>query len=144
MKDAVFKNLLHRAKGYERHSSGGEIAKGYKPDYSLKKGNEFIILECDTGTSRKGYVGAVTKASKFLTGEKNGVLVLVMKEKGNTTVIQISNHLQPYLEWLRPLTNLKIVFVIAIDHYCPDEEPLELLEQVFYKKSTKIHITNVR
>lgn len=133
MKDKLFKNLLHNAEGYSVLNSGGQLVKGYKPDTVLQKGNEYIIMECDTGTSRKGYLGAMLKAARFLTSEKNGKLILLIKEKPNTTVKQIAEHLREYLVWLRPLTNLRTVYLIETTKYCPDKIPLKLLSSEFEK-----------
>lgn len=133
MKDNLFKQLLHSAEGYAVLNSGGQLTKGYKPDTVLQNGNDYIIMECDTGTSRKGYLGAMLKAARFLTSEKNGKLVLVIKEKPNTTVKQIAEHLREYLAWLRPLTNLRTVYLIETTMYCPDKIPLRLLSSEFKK-----------
>lgn len=131
MKDKLFKNLLHSAEGYSVLNSGGQLAKGYKPDTVLQKDNEYIIMECDTGTSRKGYLGAMLKAARFLIKEKNGTLILVIKEKPNTTVKQIAEHLREYLTWLKPLTNLRVVYLIETTKYCPDKIPLKILSSEF-------------
>jgi hypothetical protein len=117
MKDKAFKKLAHYADNFELISNGREIAEGYKPDAMLRSGNSHIIMECDTSTTRKGFVGGMVKAAKYLTGDKKGVLVVVLKEKDNTTVKQIHAHLQPYFNWIKPLTNLEAVYVIASDHY---------------------------
>ncbi|MGB4775859.1 MAG: hypothetical protein WBP45_11845, partial [Daejeonella sp.] len=119
-------------------NSGGQLVKGYKPDTVLQKGNEYIIMECDTGTSRKGYLGAMLKAAKFLTNEKNGKLILVIKEKPNTTVKQIAEHLREYLSWLKPLTNLRVVYLIETTKYCPDKIPLQILSSEFESSAIMI------
>lgn len=139
MKDKLFKNLLHSAEGYAVLNSGGQLTKGYKPDTVLKNGNEYIIMECDTGTSRKGYLGAMLKAARFLTSEKSGKLILVIKEKPNTTVKQIAEHLREYLAWLKPLTNLRVVYLIETTKYCPRETPLKILSSAFKKDSVAIY-----
>jgi hypothetical protein len=138
MKDNLFKRLLHNAKGYSLVKTGGQLVKGYKPDTVLSKGNEYIIMECDTGTSRKGYLGAMLKAARFLTNENKGILILVIKEKTNTTVNQIAAHLQEYLIWLKPLTNLRVVYLIETTKYCPDEIPIKILGAAFKKDATVI------
>ncbi|MBN8718625.1 MAG: hypothetical protein J0H85_04215 [Sediminibacterium magnilacihabitans] len=138
MKDKVFKNLLHSANGYSVVNSGKQLAKGYKPDTVLQKDNDYIIMECDTGTSRKGYLGAMLKAGRFLTNEKNGILILVIKEKPNTTVKQIAKHLREYLVWLKPLTNLSVVYLIETTKYCPDKIPLKLLSSEFERNAIMI------
>lgn len=139
MNDKFFKNLLHNAEGYSVLNSGGQLVKGYKPDTVLQKGNEHIIMECDTSTSRKGYLGAMLKAVRFLSNERKGILVLVIKEKPNTKVKQIAEHLQEYLVWLQPLTNLNTVYLIESNRYCPDENPLELLSSEFITTATIIN-----
>jgi hypothetical protein len=138
MRDNIFKQLLHTADGYTVLNSGGQLTKGYKPDTVLQKGNDYIIMECDTGTSRKGYLGALMKAARFLTKEMNGVLILVIKEKPNTTVKQIAEHLREYLKWLKPLTNLKVVYLIETTKYCPDKTPLKILSSEFEKDAIAI------
>lgn len=138
MKDRLFKNLLHSADGFAVLNSGGQLTKGYKPDTVLQKGNEYIIMECDTGTSRKGYLGAMLKAAKFLANEKKGILILVIKEKPNTTVKQIAEHLRGYLIWLKPLTNLRVVYLIETTKYCPDKTPLKLLSLEFESSAIMI------
>ena len=138
MKDKLFKNLSHSAEGCAILNSGGQLTKGYKPDTVLQKRNEYIIMECDTGTSRKGYLGAMLKASKYLTNEKNGVLILVIKEKPNTTVKQIAEHLREYLIWLKPLTNLRVIYLIETTKYCPDKIPLKLLSLEFESSAIMI------
>jgi hypothetical protein len=139
MKDQLFKNLLHNAEGYSIVNSGRQLTKGYKPDTVLQKGNDYIIMECDTGTSRKGYLGAMLKASKFLTDKNNGILILVIKEKPNTTVKQIAEHLQEYLKWLKPLTTLRTVYLIETTKYCPDKIPLKILSSAFEKDAIAIY-----
>ncbi len=138
MKDRLFKDLLHNAEGYSLLNSGGQLTKGYKPDTVLQNKNNYIIMECDTCTSRKGYLGAMLKASKFLTNEKEGILILVIKEKQNTTVKQIAEHLREYLKWLKPLTNLNVVYLIETKKYCPDKVPLDILSEAFKKNAIVI------
>lgn len=139
MKDKLFKNLLHNAEGYSVLNSGGQLAKGYKPDTVLKKENDYIIMECDTGTSRKGYLGAMLKAARFLTNEKNGILVLVIKEKPNTKVRQIAEHLEEYLVWVKSLTNLRVVYLIETTKYCPGKLPLKIMSSAFEKDAIAIY-----
>ncbi len=138
MKDLFFKKLLHSADNYAIVSTGKEIAKGYKPDAMLQNGNDYIILECDTNTTRKGFIGGMIKAAKYLTGEKKGIIVFVLKEKENTTVEQIHAHLQPYFDWIEPLTNLEALYVIATDKYCIADKPLKLLDVDFIQHAKKI------
>ncbi|HNU47266.1 MAG TPA: hypothetical protein PKM40_00445 [Bacteroidia bacterium] len=138
MKDGVFKKLVHFAEGYSIVNSGKQLAKGYKPDTVLQNQNEYIIMECDTGTSRKGYLGAMLKASKFLTMEKQGIFILVIKEKPNTTVKQIAEHLREYLVWIKTLTNLRLIYLIETTKYCPDNEPVKILSTEFLRDAIAI------
>ena len=138
MKDAYFKKLKHTAENYRVIATGQEITKGYKPDAVLQNGNSFIILECDTNTTRKGFVGGMIKAAKYLTGHKTGIVVFVLKERENTNVNQIHAHLTPYFEWVQPLTNLQGIYIIAIDKYCVVDIPLRLLDVDFIKHAKAI------
>jgi hypothetical protein len=138
MKDNDFKKLVHIADNYAVTKSGSELDKGYKPDTVLQKGKNYIIMECDTGTSRKGYLGAMIKAAKFLTKEKKGILVLVIKEKSNTKVSQIHQHLQNYYNWVKPLTNLNAVYLISHEKYCPSDTPIKILGKDFGVHCLKI------
>ncbi|NKI30774.1 hypothetical protein [Croceivirga thetidis] len=138
MKDSEFKGKAHSANGYEIFLKGGELFKGYKPDFVLRKNNSFIILESEHGTSRKHFLGGMIKASKYLVGKKKGTLVFVIKLKNNTTEENIALHLKPYLEWIRPLTNLRDVYVISDMKYCASEMPIRILEDEFKNSSLKV------
>jgi hypothetical protein len=48
MKDAVFKSLKHSCSGFEPFKKGGEVEKGYKPDYVLRNDNDYILMECES------------------------------------------------------------------------------------------------
>ena len=140
MKDNVFKSLIHLADDYEIIKRGSQLVKGYKPDIVLQRGNEFIIMECDTGTSRKGYLGGMIKAAKFLTNEKSGILIYVIKEKDNTTVLQIYEHLKEYYDWIKQLTNLKDIYIVSSTKYCPFDAPLKILSREFIECSMRLSI----
>lgn len=135
MKDNFFKKLAHSADNYTIVKTGSQLEKGYKPDAVLQQKNDFIIMECDTGTSRKGYLGAMIKAAKFLSDKRKGILVLVIKEKDNTKVHQIYQHLKYYYSWIKPLTNLKSIYLISNERYCPGDSPLKILGKRFTKLS---------
>lgn len=138
MKDSEFKSKVHSANGYEIFLKGEELFKGYKPDFVLRKINEFIILESEHGTSRKHFLGGMIKASKYLVGNKKGALVFVIKLKNNTTEENIALHLKPYLEWVEPLTNLRDVYVISDMKYCASEVPIKILGNEFKCSSLKV------
>lgn len=140
MEDSFFKNLLHNADNFTIISTGQEIAKGYKPDIVLQNDEEYIIMECDTGSTRKGFVGGMIKAAKYLTGDKKGIAVFVIKEKKNTTVKQIHAHLIPYFEWIQPITNLNAVYIISTDEYCSLTSPLKLLDEIFVQQAKVIKL----
>jgi hypothetical protein len=138
VKDYLFKSLNHKADNYKIVSKGIALSSGYKPDIVLQNNKDYIIIECETGTSRKGYVGGMVKAAKFLTGDNTGILVYVIKEKSNTNEQQIQAHLTEYFEWMKKLTNLKAIYIISTDKYCPATVPLKLLSKAFYKKTRAI------
>lgn len=139
MEDKLFKNLLHNADNFKIISTGQEITKGYKPDIVLKNGDDYIIMECDTSTTRKGYIGGMVKAAKYLSGKKKGIAVFVVKEKKNTTVNQIHAHLTPYFEWIESITNLEAVHIISTEHYCSIGTPLKLLDVIFMTHAKTIY-----
>lgn len=115
--DRKFKSLNHNFKGFDKFLSGESIEVGYKPDFVLKKGNDYIILESENSSSRKTFVGGMIKAAHFLQNERIGFLVFVMVPKKNTTSSSIAKHLKPYLEWIQGKTNLIKVFVIEAPKY---------------------------
>lgn len=140
MLDADFKRLRHSYQNYELVSTGGELIKGYKPDVVLKKENNYLILESEHSTSRKHILGGMIKAAKFLSNNEVGRLVFVLQVKKNTTVQQIQNHLSDYLIWIKPLSNLRDVYIIADVEYCKDKSsmPLELFCDEFHRRSFKV------
>jgi hypothetical protein len=141
MKDNVFKSLNHLVTGnFEVFSKGSGIEVGYKPDFTLKCNNEFIIMECENGSSRKTFVGGMLKAAHFLQNERFGTLIYILIPRKNTTAIQISNHLSQYFLYIRNLTNLKDIYVIDISDYYCDDKPLEIFSDAFYSKAKKVKI----
>ena len=115
--DKVFKTLNHSYKGFVTLYTGQEIEPGYKPDLVLRKANQYIILESETATSRKTYVGGMMKAAHFLQNKKKGKLIFVVYPKKNTKAVSIAMHLRPYLDWIKNVTNLKDVYVIEAGKY---------------------------
>jgi len=138
MKDREFKDLKHFAKDFKFYLNGQELMNGYKPDLVLKKEEEYIILESEVSTSRKGYIGGMVKAAKFLSHEKRGILIYVIELKKNATPSQISKHLEQYLYWIKELTNLKDVYIISDIDYCTESTPIEILSTEFINKSVKV------
>lgn len=139
MKDYQFKRLNHKYLNFKVTARGQQLVQGYQPDVVLNRNNEYLILECENGTSRKHFLGGLIKAAKFLSGNKSGILVFVILVKPNTNEIQLSNHLKPYLDWVKPLTNLRDIYVISVENYCLKKEvPIELLGNKFLNSSKKV------
>ena len=136
--DRLFKKLLHTHDGYSMYLNGQELEEGYKPDYVLKNGNEFIILESENTSSRKTFVGGMIKAAHYLQNKRKGRLVFVIVPKENTTAIAISKHLKPYLKWIENCTNLKDVFVVEAKHYYVSDKVLSLDCEDFAKCALKV------
>ena len=59
--DQDFKLLKHECKGYDVFLQGEDAESGYRPDYVLKRDNEYIILESENATSRKTFIGGRRK-----------------------------------------------------------------------------------
>lgn len=136
--DRLFKTLQHTCSEYGGHLNGQEIEPGYKPDYVLKRNNEFLILESENTSSRKTFVGGMMKAAHYLQGERTGKLVFVMVPKYNTTVRQITDHLGKYLNWIQGHTNLRDVYVIEASQYYNNESVIELLGSDFTQIALKV------
>lgn len=138
--DKIFKNLNHSFDGFQKLSNGQFLESGYKPDYVLKKGNDFIILESENCSSRKTYVGGLIKAAHYLQNEKTGKLIFVIEPKKNTKVVSIARHLKKYLDWLGKMTNLNDVYVIeANKYYCESKGVLCSLDsETFYSFAHKV------
>ncbi len=139
MKDKDFKSLIHTPVNYNIYNKGGEVEPGYKPDYVLKKENEYIILESENCSSRKTFVGGLIKAAHFLQGEKSGVLIFVIVPKENTKTSSIANHLKQYFNWIQSLTNLKEVYVIDSLDYYSNGVVNKFNSKAFISKALKIH-----
>lgn len=133
MKDRQFKDAPHIYRDYTMLKDGQELTAGYKPDYVLISGDNYVILESERNTSRKAFVGGMIKAAKFLQKTKTGFLVYVIQEKDNTKASQIAAHLKDYLHWIKPLTNMRKVYVISVDEYYQHGNCLEIESQAFLK-----------
>ena len=136
--DRVFKSIEHSFKGYKKYSDGQQVEVGYKPDYVLVKGNDYIILESENSSSRKMYVGGMIKAAHFLRDNRMGILVFVIKPKKNTKVSSIAKHLSPYFKWLEGRTKLKSVYVIDGAKYYSNNVVLEIGGQAFNDMAIKV------
>jgi len=138
MKDADFKILNHRAKGFTKHSEGKTIEKNYSPDVSLKNKNNYILIEHETEPNRKTIVADVIKAAHFLQNERTGILVIVMTPKGKSSLISYPNHVKPYLIWIKDKTNLKEVYFLSEADYFQNGNILEINSKQFNDLSIKI------
>ncbi|MFZ1528995.1 MAG: hypothetical protein WAT19_09610 [Ferruginibacter sp.] len=136
--DKVFKELTHNHKGFQKLFNGQELEPGYKPDYVLKSGNEYIILESESSSSRKTYVGGMVKAAYFFRNNKKGKLIFVIVPKKNTKVVSIANHLKKYLNWLDKKTNLCEVYIIEANKYYNDGQLLALDCDEFFSCALKV------
>ncbi len=68
--DKEFKSLKHNLNEYSKYLCGQSLEQGYKPDYVLRKGNDYVILESENSSSRKTYVGGMMKAAHFVQDER--------------------------------------------------------------------------
>lgn len=138
--DKIFKSLEHKCTGYQKFLKGESIEKGYKPDYVLKKENDYIILESENSSSRKTFVGGMVKAAHFLRNEKRGTLVFIIVPKVNTKATSIAKHLEVYFNWLKNITNLERVIVIEANNYYTGTAVLEIGSAEFQKCSMMVNI----
>lgn len=135
--DKIFKSIVHCCDGFEKFSNGQQVEKGYKPDFVLRKGNEYIIFESENSSSRKMYVGGMLKAAHFLQNQKTGILIFVITPKVNTKVSSIANHLKPYFDWIKDKTNLYGVYVIGAKGYYIEGQPLSICSDEFINSAIK-------
>ncbi len=136
--DRIFKDLEHSYKGFDKYLNGQRLEIGYKPDYVLKKNKEYIIMESETGSNRKMYVGGMMKAAHYLQNEKKGKLIFVIKPQDNTKVSSIAKHLKPYFLWIKKISNLEAVYVIDSEIYYTNEKLLTLDCNEFETKALKV------
>lgn len=122
--DQIFKGFPHSCGEYIMYTNGNRLDSGYLPDYVLKNGNDYIIIESENTTNRKTFVGGLVKAAHFLQGDKTGSLIFVIVPKNNITVQQIQKHLKKYLNWILDMTNLRDVYIIEAEHYHRDQKVL--------------------
>src|SRR4051794_14416034 len=85
----------------KRLHNGGRVAFGYKPDLVYELGKATWIVELESSTSRKGYLGAYIKAQKYIHGQcgGRGSLLFVINESRCESET-IKNQLQHYHDWL--------------------------------------------
>lgn len=138
--DSAFKGLFHSYQGYGKFSDGAEIMEGYKPDYVLKKDNQYVILESENNTNRKMFVGCLMKAAYFLCGENTGFLVIVLHEHDNTTLEQIWKHLVPYFQWVKRggLTNMEKVYLIKDKDYLAEDKTCHPIDSEAFLRKAKV------
>lgn len=139
MRDNEFKVLVHSCKKYKKYSDGQTIQKNYSPDFSLKCGNKFIIIEHETEPNRKTIIADIFKAAYFLQEEKEGVLVIVMTPKGASSFESYPKHVLPYYKWLKDKTNLLDVIFVHESHYYCNYVVLVINEPDFIKNSTSLN-----
>jgi len=148
MKDSDFKRLPHKIEGLKIASCGTLVSPGYKPDMTVVDTNSHLkfIIESEQKTDRKAFLGDVLKAQKY-SEECNAVpiLVIVMKPQSNTTVKQIADHLQLYVNWLNKRFNggmdLSGILVISDDEYQASIDADELLgSEAFLKRGMSVQL----
>lgn len=129
--DKDFKSLKHESKGYIVFLHGGDAEKGYRPDYVLRRDNEYIILESENSTSRKAFIGGMLKAAHFLTGSNRGILIFVITPKKNTKVSSIAKQIKKYFDYIRGITNLWKIYVIEEDKYIKNGNAISIDSEEF-------------
>lgn len=138
MKDLEFKALSHCCEGYIVYSNGTQIEKNYSPDYTLSRGNQFVIIEHETEPNRKTIIADIFKASHFLQNEREGVLIIVMTPKGKSSFGSYPKHVLSYFKWLKTRTNLTDVIFVHESHYYSDNVIMIINDDNFAKKSTSL------
>lgn len=91
-----------RSPGCRLDNDGGQVADGYKPDRVYIRRGLCWIVEFESSTSRKGFIGGYLKAQKYL-GEVhggNGALVFVINEN-KRNLKPVARQIAQYHNWLK-------------------------------------------
>lgn len=80
---------------------GGQVATGYKPDRVYEHNGEFWVVEIESSTSRKGFIGGYLKAQKYFHEEHEGLgkLLFVINER-KRNLHSVSEQVKQYHLWL--------------------------------------------
>ena len=135
MNDKKFKGLNHFCIDYTNYSKGEQIEKNYSPDFVLKKGTDFIILEHETEPNRKTILANIFKAAHFLQKEKTGKLIIVMNPKRGSSMKSYIKHSKKYFEWIKDFSNIEQVYFLEKVKYFQDETVLEIGSADFFQNS---------
>jgi hypothetical protein len=142
MNDRVFKTLMHSADGYVRFSNVADLFIRYSPDYVMYNEieNDYIIMECDIGCTRKHSIGGMIRAAEFLatSTSRQGVSVFVVKDLDRKRLIGEQFH--RYYSWIKSLTNLRRIYILTANEYCQDlnEPPLVIFSDLFNETAIAI------
>lgn len=125
MIEKEFRRIDHEFGNYWPSEFGSQVCEGYRPDFILRNRRNRLafIIEFESTPSRKTVVGDLTKAEKFSADERRyATLVIVLRERSNSTEKQIATHLKPYFAWFRKKrrkkkVGLSAVFVITDKNY---------------------------
>lgn len=104
MIEKEFKRLNHQFGDYRPMAFGSELCEGYRPDLTLRNRRNRLafIIEFEAGPSRKTLVGCLTKAQKCCEDKgQSATLLIILRERRNTTREQVASHLKPYLKWFK-------------------------------------------
>jgi hypothetical protein len=96
-------NLLPSV-GIKCEHDGGRVAFGYRPDRVYIGRQKTWVVELESSTSRKGYLGGYIKAQKYIHQECGGLgalLFIINEQRCNADTIR--EQLQHYHDWLSSL-----------------------------------------
>jgi hypothetical protein len=84
------------------HKNGGELQKGYKPDRVYKRGSQWVIVEIEAHTSRKGFIGGAVKAAMYFDKEsiERGKFVYIVSQRNFKNLDALKGQMEPVLDWL--------------------------------------------
>ncbi len=87
------------------YTDGGEIEKGYKPDrvYEYRSGAQWLIVEIEAHTSRKGFIGGALKAAKHFDEyeDGNGKFIYIVSSRNFDNLEALLGQMTPALDWLQ-------------------------------------------
>ena len=120
---------------------GGEAASGYKPDRVYQKGKNVWVVEIESTTSRKGFIGGYLKAQKYFDDEFSGrgkLLFILNREKRNRDAI--TRQIDHYHRWLKGRGIAVQPTYLIDDHHLKQlkRRKVELLSKEFTAAATAI------
>ena len=82
---------------------GKELVKGYRPDRVYRRGSQWVIVEIESQTSRKGFIGGAIKAAMYYDRQNigRGKFIYIVSEKNFKNLRALKAQMETPLGWLK-------------------------------------------